>query len=195
MSKIQNLNLSPNLLKAKLCKNNDAEKLISLVENDNDWYQENVINFLNQWYYDVFNVDTATEFGLSVWAKILDVNFATPPEDTRDTNVFGFGIYYNNFYVSNFSPVKDTTYQLSLSQKRLIIKLTYQKYNVFPSIPNVNKIIKNLIADAAYVIDNMDMSVTIVTNTTLDSGIEFILQNFNLLPIPAGVSYEIVETI
>ena len=195
MSKIQDFNLSANLLEAILWQYNDAEKLISLVENDNDWYQENVINFLNQWYYDVFNVDTATEFGLSVWAKILDVNFATPPEDTRDTNVFGFGTYYNNFYVSNFSPVKDTTYQLSLSQKRLIIKLTYQKYNVFPSIPNVNKIIKNLIADAAYVIDNMDMSVTIVTNTTLDSGIEFILQNFNLLPIPAGVSYEIVETI
>jgi len=195
MSKIQDFNLSANLLEAILWQYNDAEKLISLVENDNNWYQENVINFLNQWYYDVFNVDTATEFGLSVWAKILDVNFATPPEDTRDTNVFGFGTYYNNFYVSNFSPVKDTTYQLSLSQKRLIIKLTYQKYNVFPSIPNVNKIIKNLIADAAYVIDNMDMSVTIVTNTTLDSGIEFILQNFNLLPIPAGVSYEIVETI
>lgn len=191
MSTIQSFNLSTNLLEAILWQYNEAEHLIKIVENDNNWYKDNITDFFNNWYRDVFNVDTATDFGLSVWAKILDINFATPPQEVRDNNVFGFDPYYNNFFDSNFSPMQNDTYQLSVEQKRLIVKLTFQKYHIFPSVPEINKVIRALISPDGYIVDGFDMTTNIIVFTEqLDAGTKYILDTFDLLPIPAGVGYE-----
>lgn len=193
MSKIQDFNSSTNLLEAILWQYNEAEHLIKIVENKNKWYNDNITQFWNDWYRDVFNVDTANDFGLSVWAKILNVNFSTPPQETRNDNVFGFGDYFSNFYQSNFSPVQDDTYQLSLEQKRLIIKLTYQKYHILPSVPEINKIIRALIAEDGYIVDGLDMTTNLIVLTSqLDEGTQYILDTFDLLPRPAGVGVQTI---
>lgn len=193
MSKIQDFESSANLLEAILWQYNEAEHLIKIVENKNKWYNDNITKFWNDWYRDVFNVDTANDFGLSVWAKILNVNFSTPPQEVRNDNVFGFGDYFSNFYQSNFSPVQDDTYQLSLEQKRLIIKLTYQKYHILPSVPEINKIIRALIAKDGYIVDGLDMTTNLIVLTSqLDEGTQYILDTFDLLPRPAGVGVQTI---
>ena len=61
---IQNYELSANLLEAILWQYNDAERIVKMIENDQYWYDINIIGFFEKWYNDVFNVDTATDFGL-----------------------------------------------------------------------------------------------------------------------------------
>lgn len=188
MSTIQDFNINVNLLEAILWQYNEAEHLIKIVDNDNEWYKYNVSGFLNQWYYDVFNVDTVTEFGLSVWAKILDINFSKKLPDRTDSNIFGFGAFRKNFRNGNFAPPEDEIYQLSLVQKRLIIKLTYQKYNILPSVPEINKIIRALINQDSYIADGFDMTNNvIILKEQIPREIQFVLDNFDVLPRPAGV--------
>jgi len=188
MSKIQDFDLSVNILEAILWQYNEAENLVNLIQKKNNWYDENIIQFLEQWYYDVFNVDTATDFGLSVWAKILNVNFSKQIPERADNKLFGFGEFRQNFSNGNFKPPKDETYQLSLDQKRLIIKLTYQKYHILPSVPEINKVIRALINKDSYIVDGLDMTQNlIIFKEQIPRSVDFILNNFDVLPRPAGV--------
>lgn len=195
MSKIQDFNLSLNLLESIIWQYNEAEHLQKIIEDEQLWYETNVNEFMQDWYTNVFNVDTANNFGLSVWAKILNVNFALPPEETRNTNVFGFGEYYNNFYQSNFSPPSQEDRSLTLEQKRLVIKLTYQKYHTLPSVPEINKIIRSVLGNGSYILDGFDMSSNFVILTEQVNQVNLrLITEFDLLPRPAGVglSYKTV---
>jgi hypothetical protein len=49
-----------------------APILKALIKKKQEWYQANFCDFWNNWTVDVFNLDTANEFGLSVWAIILN---------------------------------------------------------------------------------------------------------------------------
>lgn len=188
---IQKFDFSANLLEAILWQYNDAEHLIKIVQNKQNFYDKNIKEFWENWYRDVFNVDTANDFGLSVWAKILDVNFALPPQSVRNNNVFGFGDYFSNFYDSNFSPPAQEDRSLTTEQKRMVIKLTYQKYVTSPSVPNINKVLRTALGDGAYILDslNMGFSFVIITEQVNQANLN-IIKDFDLLPRPAGIGFE-----
>lgn len=92
---IEEFDFSVNLLKALLWRHNDAANLQSLLESKNSWYEANQTDFWNDWVTNVFNLETANEFGLSVWAQILGIplSLIVPPNAGPQ---FGFGVMTYN---------------------------------------------------------------------------------------------------
>lgn len=187
MSNIQEFDFSANLLESLLWQYNDAETLQSILQQKQDWFDANYTEFWNNWYTDVFNLATANEFGLNVWAKILDVSFAIVSDPPRNNNVFGFGDFNNNFYESNYSPTggDDNTY--TTEQKRGILQLTYMKYVSRGTVPDINSALTAFFGFRVYIIDNLNMTGTIIFTQTVSSENLRILEDYDLIPRPAGV--------
>jgi hypothetical protein len=72
-SAIEDFDFSVDILSALLWRQNNATTLQSLLQQKQDWYNENHTQFWQDWYTNVFNLQTANEFGLSVWAQILGI--------------------------------------------------------------------------------------------------------------------------
>lgn len=187
---IQTINYSVDLLKAILWQYNDAERLQKLLELKQQWYDENQSQFWQNWYDDVFNLDTANDFGLSVWAIILNIPLvAEEGSDNGTKNIFGFGSFHSNFGNSNFAR-NGGTIRLSTAQKRLVLKLRYFQLISRGTVPEINQFLRMLFsADGnVYVLDSLDMTFAIYVFTFAPSSqIQLILEKFDLLPRPAGV--------
>jgi hypothetical protein len=91
MSNVQDFDFSVDLLRALLWQDNSAPILTSLLTQKQDWYDENVTQFWEDWIANVFDVRTANEFGLAVWAIILGVPTTVILPPTTKKN-FGFGL-------------------------------------------------------------------------------------------------------
>lgn len=75
---------------------NNAPNIQSLVNQKQAWFDAFHNNFWSQWEANIFNINTATNFGLMIWCIILGVpassfNFY----DTKDS--WGFGANRENF--------------------------------------------------------------------------------------------------
>lgn len=187
---IQTFDFSVDLLKVILWHYNDAEKLQALLQQKQDWYTINQTEFWQNWYKDVFDLRTANDFGLSVWAIILEVPLIAQiaPSDENQP-AFGFEENYQNFENGNFVSKTSTTINLTTAQKRMILQLRYFQLVSNGTVPEINQFLKTLFGDA-YVLDTYDMNYAIyVFNTEVDSNIQFILENFDILPRPAAVGY------
>ena len=126
MSRKQELDYSVDLLKAILWQYNDASRLQSILQSKQDWYDENQRDFWENWYNDVFNLQTANEFGLSVWAIILDIPIIVqvePPDP--DFIRWGFGGYHLNYDNSNFAPASGGVQALTVEQARTVLRMRY----------------------------------------------------------------------
>ena len=121
MTNIQDFDFDVNLLESLLWQYNDAERLQSILQQKQDWFKENHTDFWDDWYDNVFNLDTANDFGLTVWAKILEVSFAAETSPERETDVFGYGTNYQSFFECNFSPTGGDDIILNTEQKRSIL--------------------------------------------------------------------------
>jgi hypothetical protein len=193
MSGIQNFDVSIDLLQNITWQYNEAKHLNKLIQNNQDFLNTNVINFLDDFYTNVFNVDTANDFGLRIWEIILNIDFTVPPKPKRTNNIFGFGSFNNNFFNSNFAPVVGDDNSLSVEIKRLVVKLKYQSFFAPNSIVEVNRVVKLILGDTSYAIDNFNMSVTIYVDSINANPIKYnAMIDYELLPIPAGVSVNYV---
>lgn len=198
MSDIQQFDYSVNLLKAILWQYNDAERLQALLEAKQTWYNENQEAFWSNWYNDVFNLETANDFGLSVWSIILNIPLVSAEgTDEPGKPVWGFGEFHKNFNNGNFSKAAGRVINLSTEQKRIVLKLRYFQLVNRGTVPEINQFLKKLFQDSGsvYVIDSLDMSFAIFIFTfEPDSQIRFILEEFDLFPRPAGVGvkYEVI---
>lgn len=90
-TRIQEFDYSINLLRALLWQDNAAPKTTSLLQQKQAWYDENVSTFWQNWVTDVFDIRTANEFGLAVWAIILGIPTSAILPPTTKLN-FGFGL-------------------------------------------------------------------------------------------------------
>lgn len=90
-TRIQTFDYSINLLRALLWQDNQATALTALLQQKQDWYDTNVSTFWENWVQDVFDLRTANEFGLAVWAIILGVPTSAILPPTNKAN-FGFGL-------------------------------------------------------------------------------------------------------
>jgi hypothetical protein len=185
--KIQSFDFSANLLEALLWQYNDATKLQSILQQKQDWYNINYTNFWQDWYNNVFNLATANDFGLGVWAKILDISFALPPAPTRNNNLFGYTPYANNYFNSNYSPSGGDNASLSTEQKRIVLQLTYLKYVSRGTVPDINNILTSFFGFKVYILDSLNMTGTIIFTKHVNSSSLQILTDYNLIPRPAAV--------
>lgn len=193
---IQEFDYSVDLMQSLLWQYNDAERLQKLLELKQEWYNENQTAFWSNWYNDVFNLETANDFGLSVWSIILNIPLAaTIAPDAPGKPIFGFGAFHKNFNNGAFASTGSGAIGLSTEQKRLVLKLRYFQLVSRGTIPEINEFLRTLWDNEGnvYVLDPGDMTFAIYVFTfTPSSQIQFILEKFDLLPRPAGVGVKYI---
>lgn len=197
MSTIQQIDTNANLLRAILWQYEGAENLRQIVEAEQAWFDGAQVEFWDSWIRDVFNFNTANDFGLAVWSRILDIDLGVDVSASPDEPCFGFGQYNENFENGNFSRVRGGTVSLTTDQKRLVIRLRYAQLTTRPTVPNINRILSDVFADfggSAYVTDNQDMTIDYQFNFLIPSSLRFVLEKYDLLLRPSTVGYTYNET-
>ena len=186
---IQNFDFSVNLLQAILWQYNDAENYQAILQNEQNFYTENQRDFWRNWYIDVFNLETANDFGCSVWAVILGIPLAIIIGSDLNQNPYGYGAYRKNFENGNFVNTTGFAARLTLEQKRLVLRLRYYQLTSRCTLPEINAMLQELFGNlgGAYVLDGLDMTMTYVFRFQPDYDLDFVLNFLDLLPRPAGV--------
>jgi hypothetical protein len=195
MSTVQDFDPSVNALSAILWEHDKAEKLVLLTQLKQAWYEKNQSQFWADWLRNVFNIDTANDFGLGVWSRILDIPFEVPVASTVGTPRFGFGTHNKNFGKAGFGRATAGTQALSVEQKRTVIKLRYFQLTARGVVTETNAFMAKMFGDGAvFVTDPYDMTfVTYIFKSAPDASLRFILENYDLLPRPSavGVQYRV----
>lgn len=187
---IQQFDLEADLLRAILWQYEKAPRLKKLVEGFHEIHNDNNAGFWQQWYRDVFNVDTANEFGLRLWARILDVKLAVEFEP-QEKMAFGFGANRRRFgKKSNFGARDGASVSLTVEQLRLAVKARYFMLTTQPTMDNINEFMRANLwrgESKAYALDTFDMEFWYVFTYAPDPGLQFLLDNTDFLPRPSGV--------
>lgn len=192
MTTVQVFNPNIDIFKAVLWQYEEAENIVELTQARQSWLRENHGNFWTSWCRDVFNISTANDFGLAVWARILDVNLGVTNESQDGKVPFGFGAFNENFNNSNFGQVAGSTQTLSTEQKRLVIRLRYFQLTSRGSVTEINEFLNLVFGEQqAWVLDPQDMSYAIyVFGFQPDSSLRFILEKYDLLPRPSTIGVQ-----
>jgi hypothetical protein len=190
---IQQFTYTVDLLKALLWQYNDAVNLQALLAAKQEWYNENQTEFWSNWYTDVFDLRTANDFGLAVWAIILgqslyvNLNAAGRP-------TWGFEEFHRNFNRGNFGSGTGNTVRLSTETSRILLRCRAYQLQTAACVPEINRMLADIFADfvapgatPAYVQDNLDMTCDYVFLFDLPAELQFALRYFDVLPRPAGV--------
>lgn len=180
---VELFNFSIDLMRVLLWQYNDATNLQSLIERKQAWIDIEHRDFWNNWYSDVFNLATANDFGLQVWAIILGVHFdlegAIPPAWLGFDASGGDNLDNSGFYPENGAI-------LSTEEKRLVLQLRYRQITTNATTDELYRSIQGLLTGAK-VLDGLDMSI-IVTYPTFPTIKQLrILDNFDVLPRPNSV--------
>jgi len=139
--KIQDFDFSINVLEALLWRHNEAENFQALIQNKQDALDSLNKDFWTDWIADVFNLDTANSFGLSVWSIILDIPLSIDPDDQEpDNSNFGYGEVRKNYGNGNYSGATGEII-LGTEEARLALKLRYYQLVSRGTIPESNKIV------------------------------------------------------
>lgn len=152
---------------------------------------------IDAFFLSIWNVDTATGYGLDVWgrivgvARVLEIPGSDPFfgfEEATDGEPFNQAIFYNEgTLTSNFS-LSDDAYRKLILAKALA--------NISDgSIAGINQILINLFSEYGncYVTDGLDMTMTYTFGSDL-SPVDFaIVSQSGVLPRPAGVSVTIIQ--
>lgn len=157
-----------NLIQNIIWQYENAEKLKSIITQKNDWYNTNLNEFWQKIVNDFLNIQSANDWGLNLWGKILDVS--------RIYNVNG----------------KQITLSKELFRRLILGKLQLIKSN--GTVPEINKYLNFIFKDyatpttnAAIVKDNFDMSVYYVLNFEPTDEELALIYSRTFLPTPAGV--------
>lgn len=181
----QQFDFSINVLQALIWQYNDALNLQGLLEDKQSWLDANVRDFWDNWYTDVYDLRTANDFGLQVWAIILGMKFTLA--ENVPTLIFGFNPNAKNFSNGAFLPTGEAV--LTTEQKRTILQLRFRQLTSNATIDEMQRAVSQIIPNAI-VIDNLDMSVVLSLPTIPDSTMLYILDNYDVIPRPAGVQID-----
>lgn len=193
MSRIQEFDFNVDLMKCLLWQHDDADALKKLIEKKQAWYATNQKDFWENWVRDVFDLDTANQFGLSIWARILGIALQVRVEGDPLRPAWGFGTHHLNFNNGNFGRKAAGDVGLTVEQQRLVLKLRYFQLVSRGAIPEINEWLAALFGDqgVVYAQDLNDMTMRYFFTFTPDSQLSFILEKYDLLPRPAGVEMRV----
>lgn len=164
---VMNLDNTVNLLECLLWQYDKAERLKSLIQKCQDEFNGNVKDFWNNFYTNIFNLNTANTFGLSVWGILLGVERPT--------------------YISD-----GQTYSYSDDMYRLLLKSRSLLFRMDGSIYQMNRYIEYLFPNKPIlVLDGLDMTIRLVFYYTPTAEELQVLNNPDFLPRPSGVEIKI----
>lgn len=193
---IQSFNYDVDVLAALLWQYNNAPNIQALLNAKQTWYDTNQTQFWEDFYTNIFNLATANDFGLAIWAIILDAPIAYAVVN-GGAPAWGFE-NHKNFNQGNFAPAAGviSTYNLSTETARVILQLRYFMLTGSCTVPDINRALKYIFFEnygTAYIVDIFDMRQMYVFGFVPPSDMQFAFTNYDVLPRPAGVgsSYEI----
>lgn len=191
---IQQFDFSVDLLQSLLWQYERATRLQALLTAKSEWYAENQTAFWTNWYRDVFDLRTANDFGLAVWARILGFPLVAGVPGSGDRPVFGFDPTGENFENGTFGIDANGVLTLTTEQKRLVLFLRYFQLTSNGTPLQINEFLARTFGDLGrvYVQDGLDMTCTYLFEFAPSEALVFILQNFDILPRPAGVELKIL---
>lgn len=165
------LNIDPtiDLKQCLLWQYQNSEKLKSLILAKEKWLAGHQAQFWQDWYDNVFNIDTANDFGLSVWGQILD-------------------------FSRNVTAKDGSLHYLTTEQYRMILKGQMLRFGMGASAPEINKWLSVVFAGqgACYCVDTYDMTaIPFVFRSEPSDEIKWLLGNIDFFPRPAGVGYQV----
>lgn len=177
----------------------NSPTIVGLIDFCNEWIDPT--KDLDQFYSKVWDVSTATGYGLDVWGRIVDIprTLIIPGDDT----FFGFneaftgaGSVVTPFNVAPFYTGSDTLFDFPLEEdayRKLILAKAMSNISDC-SIPTMNKILTYLFNDRGrvYVKNFTNQTMQIVVGFTLTAIEIGILVFSNVFPVPSGVSLSIV---
>ncbi|HZZ80044.1 MAG TPA: DUF2612 domain-containing protein [Gemmataceae bacterium] len=185
---VQQFDFNVNLLKAILWQYNDAANIQAILALKQDWYDTNEDDFWSDWLANVFDLRTANEFGLSVWSVILGLPlFVNPPINLGP--IFGFDAQTGyNFDNGVFGD--QNTYQLPTETKRIALRLRYFQLVSSGTVPETNRMLAYVFKEfgQAWLIDNHAMTQTYIFNFPVTADLQYLFNNYDILPRPAGVA-------
>lgn len=194
--RILDINYNVDLLQALLWQYNDAVRLQSLLELKQEWYNREYSQFWENWVRDVFDLRTANDFGLAVWAILLNLP-ALVGSETPSPDIWGFGEDRKNFDRGNFAPAGGNLF-LTTEERRLLLRLRYFKLVTRNAIPEINRFLKYLWpgeTERVYVLDGLNMTMSYVFTFAVPDRLLYILQQYDVLPRPAGVKLNFVSLV
>lgn len=219
MTTVRNIDYSTNLLESILWQYDNATNLISLLNEKQAWYDENQSLFFSRWFNNVFYLfnprpsddpDAFNAFGASVWSILLQIPLQVgAPPDPPGTQIFEFN-NPENFNNGAFS-TGNTTVLLDIDDSALLLRLRYYQLvtngalgtlppteaNPAP-VPGILDFIRYVFGmytkynGTITVIDDFNMEMTYVFSQALPASLKYILDNYDILPRPAGVKINIV---
>lgn len=168
MAKILNLDPEIDIKQCLLWQYANSHSLRKLIDEKEAWYRTNAADFFTDWYNNVFNIETATDFGLQIWGEIL--NFPR-----QGKSKFG-NIYY-----------------LTTEQYRAILKGQMLKFNMGGTATDVNRWLKVVFGNKTYCLDNENMTAVpfVFEGQEPTPELLWLLSNVDFLPRPAGVGYKV----
>lgn len=196
MSRVQSFDFSIDILEAILWQYDSAPNLLAILQDKQDWLDQNHRDFWQNWVRDVFDLRTANDFGCAVWNIILGqpLDLSVP---ANTDSVFGFGPDDDNFGAGNFGNINGSSISFSTATKRLLLRIRYIQLISSGTVPETNRLLNGVFADLGRVVllDNHDMTQTYLFYFTPSSELRYALDNLDLLPRPAGVgsSYRVVS--
>lgn len=198
MTTQQLFDFSVDLTQALLWQYNDASRLQSLLAQKQSWYDVNQRDFWQNWYNDVFNLQTCNDFGLAVWAIILEMPIiiqSTPVVPSRPT--WGFDTPHRNFDRGNFFSGSSDAQIMSPSDARIALRLRYYQLVTRASVTEINTLLAEVFKDRGlvFVQDNLDMTITYVFTFTPSAELITVMSQNDLFIRPAGVgfNYQLVD--
>lgn len=192
--KIQIFDYNIDVSKSLLWRHNQAVNLQALIQNKQDAVDELNRDFWESWFTDVFNLQTANEFGLSVWSIILNTPLTIESIDPEiDNSNWGFGSSRKNFNSGNFTAFNSSS-ALNIEEARIVLKLRYYQLVTRGTIAECNKIMSDVFGplNNVYALDNLDMSMTYIFTDYPSSALRGALNKFDLLPRPSTVEIRTV---
>ena len=173
MATVTNYNFDYDMSQVVLWQYGDAERLKSIIANEQAFMDENVSGFYKNFNKDVLNISTANAFGLSVWGILLGV-----PRPTYT--------------------VDGITYTFTDAQYRLLLRARIYLLTFDGSARALNEFFHILFPDMQITItDNGDMTANISILNELDPEIAILFQSPYVdifLPRPSGVAYNMQTT-
>lgn len=145
----------------------NAPNFNALIAVKQNFYDDAVSDFWERWIDDVLNIQTANEFGLTLWGFLLNL------ERPLYTNADG-----------ELVPIPTESYRLLLNAK-------LYKSSHAPTFSNVNTFIRQIFFNRpdnkSYVQDNLNMSITYILDFFPTAEEEIVLKLNDFLPHPSGV--------
>ena len=185
-----------NIEKTIISQYANSPKLTTLIDYINTELDQTE-NF-NKFLSEIWNVTTCNDFGLAIWARIVNLSkFIYYPTTGF---FFGFQTSDNVWQPFNSAPMSsgDTSQYTGIEvdtetfRKMVIAK---SMANIMPAtIPNVNTILRYLFSDngTAFVVKSSTMSRSVILGFSPTNLQRYMILYSNVLPRPAGVGYDIL---